>query len=143
MLSRQPAISDLAKEFPQLAGSPAWASEVDSDRQWSEFAQLLRRLHAQGQHGQVQAAFDRMEEFLQDGHPSRVWATGFLQSLQEITTWECDDGEQFLRFLGSRTRHVWSTLDAIRFDLADCSTLEAEVLMWRVVHHHSHKSRSC
>jgi hypothetical protein len=136
MAPRHPDISDLVHEFPQLTGSSVWNSSADHDGQWSEFAQLVLALYDQGSYRQVQAAFDRVEEFLNLSEPEiRAWVAGFFQTLQDIASWGRESSDVFLRFLGARSRHVWATLDAIRSDLAECSILEAEVLMWRVVHH--------
>lgn len=136
MVSRKPDISDLACEFPQLAGSPACPhSGKHDDRHWYQFVGFVRELKVRGDNRSLQAAFDRLEELLTGENPDlRDWVTGFLQALQDVTSWSSQDGEPFLRFMGERTRHVWATLDTIRLDLADCSILEAEVLMWRVVH---------
>jgi hypothetical protein len=136
MMSRKPDISDWVCEFPQLADSLACSpSGPSDDRRWYQFAQFVRALKEQEDNRSVQAAFDRLEEFLTgENSELRGWVTGFLQALQDVTSWSSQDGEPFLRFMGDRTRHVWATLDTIRRDLADCSILEAEVLMWRVVH---------
>lgn len=133
---RKPDISVLGCELPQGEDSPACSSfDGHDDRRWYRFAQLVRRLKDQGDTRSLQAAFDRLEQDLKGEDPDvRDWATGFLQVLQDIVSWSSQDGEPFLRFMGERTRHVWGTLDTIRQDLADCSSLEAEVLMWRVVH---------
>jgi hypothetical protein len=136
MVSRQPVISDLTHEFPQLAGSPAWSNSTGQDGQWLEFAHLVQDLHNQGNYRRVQTAFERLEELLSEDDPEvQAWVAGFLQTLQDVALWGPDGGHAIVRFLGVRTRHMWATLDAIRFDLAGCSILEAEVLMWRVVHH--------
>jgi hypothetical protein len=133
---RKPDISDLAREFPQFADSRACPQPSEqNDRRWYRFASMVRELKDQEQNHRIQAAFDRIEDFLTGENPElRDWVTGFLQALQEVACWRPQDGEEFLRFMGDRTRHVWATLDTIRQDLADCSILEAEVLMWRVVH---------
>jgi hypothetical protein len=133
---RKPDISDLAREFPQVAGSLACAqSGEQDDRRWYQFARIVRELKDHEDDRSIQAAFDRIEEFLTGENPAlRDWVRGFLQALQDVASWSSQDGEPFLRFMGERTRHVWATLDTIRQDLADCSILEAEILMWRVVH---------
>jgi hypothetical protein len=135
-MARKPDFSVLACKFPQLADSHDCSnSSEQDDRRWYRFAQLLRKLRDQGDTRSLQTAFDRLEEYLTSEVPVlRDWATGFLQALQDVASWSSQDGEAFLRFMGDRTRHVWATLDTIRQDLADCSILEAEVLMWRVVH---------
>jgi hypothetical protein len=133
---RKPDISDLVREFPQFADSLACSqSGEQDDRRWYRFARIVRELKHHEDNRSMQAAFDRLEEFLTGENPAlRDWVTGFLQALQDVASWSSQDGESFLRFMGERTRHVWATLDTIRQDLADCSILEAEVLMWRVVH---------
>jgi hypothetical protein len=136
MVSQQPVITNLVREFPELGSWPAWEDSADRDGQWYGFAHLVRDLYARGCHTRVQVAFDCLEAFLEDGHLElRAWVAGFLQVLQDVTSWSSANSEVFLRFLGARARRVWETLETIRFDLADCSILEAEVLMWRVVHH--------
>jgi len=134
MVDRKTDISDLACGFLQLADPAACACSAD-DRHWYQFARLVRDCSARGDTLNLQSAFDRLEQFL-IGDDAKLcdWATGFLQTLQDVTSWSNQDGEPFLCFMGERTRHVWSTLATIRYDLAGCSTLEAEVLMWRVVH---------
>ena len=136
MLNRQPVITDLVREFPQLASSGAWKNSADQDGQWYGFAHLVRDLYEQRNYARVQAAFDCLEKFLDDGNPElRAWVAGFLQALQEVSSWGSENSEAFSDFLGASARRVSETLQTIRFDLADCSILEAEVLMWRVVHH--------
>jgi hypothetical protein len=135
MAERKPDISDLAGEF-QRANSPSrtHAGEAD-DHRWYRFARIVHELKEKDDQTTLQAAFDRLEEFLTGENPDlRNWATGFLQALQDVSSWAPQNGEPYLRFMSERTRHVWATLDTIRVDLADCSILEAEVLMWRVVH---------
>lgn len=136
MLSRRPVISDLVHEFPQLAGSPAWASFFDRDAQWSEFVRLVWDLYRQDNSSRLRAAFHRLEQFLNEEDPqAEAWVAGFLQALQESASWHCESSEEvFVNCLGERTRYVWELLDAIRSDLARCSILEADILMWRVVH---------
>ena len=136
MVNQQPFISDLVREFPQLALSPAWRNSADQDGQWYGFALLVRDLYARGCHAQVQVAFDCLEQFLEDGNPElQAGVAGFLQALQDVTSWGSGGSEMFRRFLGQSSLHVWDTLDAIRCELSACSILEAEVLMWRLVHH--------
>jgi len=134
MVNRKPDISDLAGEF-QRANSPTRNTAEADDHRWYRFARIVHELKQKGDQTTLKAAFNRLEEFLiGENSDLRNWATGFLQALQDVSTWSSQDGESFLQFMGERTRHVWATLDTIRLDLADCSILEAEVLMWRVVH---------
>jgi len=128
---RKPDISEWAREFPPFTNSSAG----HDDRRWYQFARIVQDCHRHDDARWLQSAFDRLEESLTSGNPQlREWVMGFLQALQDVTAWSERDGERLLRFMGEQTRRVWSTLDAIRSDLAECSTLEAEVLMWRVVH---------
>jgi hypothetical protein len=136
MVDRKPDISDLAGEFPKSVNSPARTSSAEADdHRWYRFAHIIQELREKDDKSTLQAAFHRLEQFLIGESPDlRNWATGFLQALQEVCSWSAQDGEAFQGFMGERTRRVWATLDTIRVDLADCSILEAEVLMWRVVH---------
>jgi hypothetical protein len=134
MFDRKPDISDLAGEFPVDSPASTPSGEAD-DHRWYRFARILQQLKQKDDKSTLQAAFNRLEQFLTGQSADlRNWATGFLQALQEVSSWSPQGGETFLPFMGEGTRRVWATLDTIRLDLADCSTLEAEVLMWRVVH---------
>jgi hypothetical protein len=136
MVQSSPAIADLVRAFPQLATSPVWTNASDYDGQWLELARLVIGLYQKEDYVGLQSTFDRLEECVVSGAAEvRTWVTGFLQSLQDVTTWSSSNIEVFVRFLGPHSRRIWETLNAIRFDLADCPILEAEVLMWRVVHH--------
>jgi hypothetical protein len=135
MVNHEPVITDLVRVFPQMAASPAWGNLADHDGQWCELAQLIRDQYQQGNYEGVQSVFDRLEKLLADGAPDvRAWVAGFLQTVQDVAGWDSGNADVFLRFLGQGTRCTWKTLNTIRFDLADCSILEAEILMWRVVH---------
>ena len=136
MVHSSPAIADLVRAFPQLATSQVWTNASDSDGQWLDLARLVIGLYQQEDYPGLQSTFDRLEECVVSGTADvRTWVTGFLQSLQDVTTWSSSNIEVFVRFLGPHSRRIWETLNAIRFDLGDCPILEAEVLMWRVVHH--------
>lgn len=135
MVNHQPAITDLVRVFPELADSPAWENTSDRDGQWCKLARLIRDQYQEGNYEGVQAVFDGLENLLADGAPdARAWVAGFLQTVQDVASWDSGNAEMFFRFLGRATRCTWETLNTIRFDLADCSILEAEILMWRVVH---------
>ncbi len=136
MIHPKNAIADLVRAFPQLACSRAWGNSADPDGQWHEFAGLVIGLYQRKNYDGVRSAFDRLERFLGDGSPEvRSWVAGFLHALQEVTSWGSSNSDAYHGLLGPHARRVWETLDAIRFDLAACSILEAEILMWRVVHH--------
>lgn len=132
-----PAITELVRAFPQLAAWQAGENSGDHDAQWNEFAGLIAGLYQGKDYHRVQYAFDRLEDILADGPADlRSWVAGVLHALQEVTSWSCSGNSDIFRgFLGPDARRVWETLDTIRFDLASCSILEAEILMWRVVHH--------
>jgi len=135
MVNHQPDIADLVRVFPELAASPAWENIADHDGQWCKLARLIRDQYQAGNYDGVQAVFDRLENLLADGaRDARAWVAGFLQTVQDVACWDSGNGDMFFRFLGRATRRTWETLNTIRFDLADCSILEAEILMWRVVH---------
>jgi hypothetical protein len=136
MVQSKPAIAELVRSFPQLASSQVWTNTADQDGQWLELARLVIGLYQQENYVGLQSAFDRLEDCLDSGAADvRSWVTGFLQSLQDVTNWSSSNIEVFVRFLGPNGRRIWETLNVIRFDLSDCPILEAEILMWRVVHH--------
>lgn len=135
MFDSKAGMADLVRAFPQLMSSQVWTNAADYDGQWLEMARLVIGLYQQENYVGLQSAFDRLEDCLVSGTADvRSWVTGFLQSLQDVTNWSSSNIEVFVRFLGPNCRRIWETLNVIRFDLADCPILEAEVLMWRVVH---------
>ena len=136
MVDQKTALAELLRTFPQLSTSPAWENPGNHDRQWYEFARLVSDFYDRGQREYVGLAFDELERFLLEGNSYvRGWVTGFLQFLQDVTSWSSPNSEAFMGFLGPKSLRLWKTLDAIRSDLADCPILEAEILMWRVAHH--------
>lgn len=138
MLDQKSAIAELLQAFPQLASSQVWDNSGNHDRQWYELARLLSDLYERGHFKSLGLAFEQLERFHVDGNSYvRGWVSGFLQFLQDVTSWSTPNSDAFVGFLGPNSRRLWHTLDAIRSDLADCPILEAEVLMWRVVHHES------
>jgi phage-related protein len=133
------AIARLRQSFPDFTAG-AWSHEfgpsADPIANSYEFARFVTALFAQADPKQVQCVFDQVEDFLQTGNAEvRNWVCSFLEAVQDIATWKLSGSDVFLRFLGPETRHAWCALEAIRRDLEDCSALEAEVLMWRIVHH--------
>jgi hypothetical protein len=102
----------------------------------SALARFITGLVAHSDGDLVQRAFDHLESLLRKGTPeTRDWVCSVLETIQDIGAWGPSSSDSFWRFLGPETRRSWSVLDTIRRDLEDCSALEAEVLMWRVVHH--------
>lgn len=140
-MNLQQAMSYLGKAFPELenrqGGSPAWcASSREPVFDEHDFALLVAKEMALGKNYRVQVAFDGMEELLCSGETEvRDWVCAFVEAVQEVTGWKEPAEEELVRFLGPETRRAWAALDAIRADLAECSTLEAEVTMWRAIHH--------
>jgi hypothetical protein len=133
------AISDLRQSFPGFPAntcSRQFEKPADPIANSYEFARFVTTLFAHGDPKQTQRVFDRVEDFMQTGSAElRDWVCSFLDAVQDIATWKLSGSDVFLRFLGSETRRAWGALEAIRRDLEDCPALEAEVLMWRIVHH--------
>ncbi len=140
-MEKQRIISNLRRDFPEFGKTPsdfAQRPEFVPEPVPSayDFARFVASRFAHSDSQRVQHAFDRIEDFLRDGNAeTREWVCSFLDALQDIASWRSAGSDVFLRFLGPETRRAWNTLEAIRQDLEDCSTLEAEVLMWRLVHH--------
>jgi hypothetical protein len=136
------AISHLRQSFPDFstnARCQEFAQSADPVANGYEFARFVTAQFAHTDPKQVQRVFDQVEDFLQTGNAEvRDWVCSFLEAVQDIAAWKLSGSDVFLRFLGPETRRAWSALEAIRRDLEDCSTLEAEVLMWRMVHHEGH-----
>jgi hypothetical protein len=100
-----------------------------------EFARFVTHLFANPDSKRVQSAFDQVEDFLCNGSAElREWVFSFLEALQDMAGWKASGSDVFLGFLGPETKRAWNALQTIRRDLEDYSALEAEVLMWRVVH---------
>jgi hypothetical protein len=137
-MEKAQAISQLQRNFPDFAGAEFSRGNVGSSASTFngyDFASFVANLFSHAEPKRVQYAFDQMEDFLRVGGAEvRDWVCTFLEALQEITAWKSSGSDVFLRFLGPESRRAWSALEAIRRDLEDCSTLEAEVLMWRIVH---------
>jgi len=84
----------------------------------------------------LRLAFQQIEDMLASGRGEcRSSAIEFLEKLQDSATWLPQTDDLYPDFMGPHTRSLWSALHAIRSDLSECSVLEAEVAMWRLVHH--------
>ena len=84
----------------------------------------------------LRLAFQQLEVMLCSGSGEcRSGAIELLEKLQDSATWLPQTGDPYPDLMGPHTRSLWSALHAIRSDLAECSVLEAEVAMWRLVHH--------
>ena len=152
-MNLQQATALFLREFPELdrshAGTKAWL--VSCELSFRELgldeyamARCVAKLLADHKTPRVQAAFDLMERVLENGDPRvRDWVCGFLRALQDIAGWRESGHEAFVAFLQPETRRAWSALAAIQTDLADCSILEEEITMWRVVHHPTSPSQAC
>jgi hypothetical protein len=140
-MNLQQAMWYLGKAFPELedrqADSPIWCGRsLEPAFDEHDLARFIAKEMAQGKNHRVQVAFDGMEELLRCGETDvRDWVCAFVEAMQDVVGWEETGEEGLVRFLGQETRRAWAALDAIRADLAECSILEAEVTMWRAVHH--------
>jgi hypothetical protein len=140
-MNLQQAMSYLGKAFPELedrrADSPVWCRRcLEPVFDEHDLARFIAKEMAQGKNRRVQVAFDGIEELLRLGEPAvRDWVCAFVDAVQDVAGWKETGEEGLVRFLGPETRRAWAALDAIRADLAECSILEAEVTMWRAVHH--------
>jgi hypothetical protein len=143
MIYQKPVIAEIHHALQQLTRSQVWRNSADQDGQWNELARMVTDLYQREDYDSVRSVFERLEQTLTFAATTdvRSWVTGFLQCLQDVTTWRSSNIDIFVRFLGTDTRRIWETLIAIRSDLASCSILEAEVLMWRVVHHQPYTHR--
>src|SRR5215470_3875216 len=138
IMDKHEAISSLRSVFPEFHGEnlaqPEGMTNHSRDLE-HEFATVVAKLFAGPDSKRVQTAFDQVEDFLQNGTAElREWVFSFLEALQDMAGWKASGSDVFLGFLGPETRRAWSALETIRRDLEDYSALEAEVLMWRVVH---------
>jgi hypothetical protein len=144
-MNLQQAMSYVEQAFPELENRRAELStrhrtgEPNFDEH--DFARFIAKEMAQAKNHRVQVAFDRMEELLCSGVTEvRDWVCAFVEAVQDVASWKETGEEGLVRFLGPETRRAWTTLDAIRADLAECSILEAEVTMWRAVHHSARRA---
>jgi hypothetical protein len=146
IVEKQQIMSDLLCEFPQFQNR--WR---EHSRQWGEdagpslgmviFAHfVIDGLYERENYEGVQAVFDRMEAFLRGGTQEvrDLIGLGFIQTMQNIALLKPYGSDAFVRFLGVETRSVWAQLEAIwrasiGLDSSDRTTLEAEVLIWRML----------
>jgi hypothetical protein len=142
MLEKQQVKIDLLREFPQFL-SHLGRGEDEQARCFSMpvFAQfVLDELYETDNHERVRSAFGQMEKFLREGTQEvrEFVGLGFLGTLHNLASWKSYGSEVFVRFLGLETRRIWEELEAVwrssvRLDLSERTTLEAEVLLWRIV----------
>jgi signal transduction histidine kinase len=142
MLEKQQVISDLRREFPQfLRRLGRWEDDQTQRFSMPVFAHfVIDQLYEHDNDERVRAAFAQMEKFLRDGSQEvrNLVGLGFLGTLHNLASWKSYGSEAFVRFLGPETRRVWAGLEAVwrasvKLDLSDRTTLEAEVLLWRIV----------
>jgi hypothetical protein len=138
LMDKREAISRLRSVFPEFNGENSGQQQGLASQPVNlehEFALLVTHLLANPDSKRVQSAFDQVEDFLRNGSAElREWVFSFLEALQDMAGWKAAGSDVFLGFLGPDTRRAWNALETIRRDLEDYSALEAEVLMWRVVH---------
>jgi hypothetical protein len=155
MVEKQEIMSDLLREFPQFHSrwdeySRQWGQDAGPCLGMAVFAHfVIDVLYEQQNYERVHAAFGRMEEFFKDGSPEvrDLIGLGFLQTLQNVALLKPYGSEAFVRFLGAETGRVWAQLEtiwraSIGMDLSDRTTLEAEVLVWRMARAALHSGKS-
>src|SRR5207247_10123141 len=104
----------------------------------TNFVQLLHdAVYEEEDCERVDAACDRMEEFLSKAGPDfrDMVAIEMFESLQNA---ESSSDSDLARFLGPETKRLWAELQAIwktsvKLDLQDRTVLEGEVLMARII----------
>lgn len=146
MLEKQQVMSDLLREFPQFHGRMEehlrrWGRDEAQCFGMPVFAHfVIDELYEPDNYERVHAAFGQMEKFLRDGSQEvrELIGLGFLETLHNVASWKSYGSEAFVRFLGPETGRVWAELEAlwrasVRLDLSERTTLEAEVLIWRMI----------
>ena len=130
---RQPVLDAVGRYLREKASVPVPAL-CAGDR-----LEVVRALQAASDdHNEpfVRSIFENLEFLLVSPDKDlRCCAIEFLEALQDSSAWRPQETDAYLSVMGPGSRRIWSALNAIRSDLADCSVLEAEVGMWRVVHH--------
>jgi hypothetical protein len=115
--------------------SPLPASLLENRDRFA-LVRTLREATLQRNEMLLRAVFERLEVLLRSRDRNlRRSVTEFLEALQDSVGWGFAEADACLALMGPGARSIWSALHAIRSDLAECSVLEAEVGMWRVVHH--------
>jgi hypothetical protein len=143
MLEEHQLISHLLCEFPQFRSR--WDEDPERSgvaRPYLDMSRFVRfltdELYEKEDYKQVHSAFERMEQFLRDGTAGvrELVVVGFLETLRNVASWKPYGGDVFVRFLRPESNRFWTKLDAVgNLNLEDCSVLEAEVLIWRIVRH--------
>lgn len=74
---------------------------------------VVKDLFLNGELEQVQHAFDRMEDWLQNGNESvrELVVIGFLEDLQNLASRHALSKEAFVRFLGPNSRQAWDDIE--------------------------------
>ena len=152
-MNLQQATSLLRRECPECEQPPAdktpWSARREPgfhETTLDEYAvaRCVAKLLIERKDPRVQHAFNLMETILASGDTKvRDWVCGFLRALQDVAGWRASGYDAFVGFLQPETRRAWFALEAIQTDLADCSILEEEITMWRVVHHAACSSQAC
>jgi hypothetical protein len=104
-------------------------------RDYSGLIRILRHATHPQNHSRIRAMFEDVEVLLGSrDRECRTQAIEFLEALQDSWAWSDGEPDAFQSLMGPGAQRIWSTLTAIRSDLAECSVFEAEVGIWRVVH---------
>ncbi|HMK21755.1 MAG TPA: hypothetical protein VK466_05435 [Terriglobales bacterium] len=123
----------LAAFHPRVSETVPHPASFARDR--SALVRTLREACRQHNETLVRSVFANLEVLLLSrDRDLRGWVTEFLEALQDSSEWNPPETDAYLPFMGPSSLRIWSGLSAIRSDLAECSVLEAEVGMWRVVH---------
>ena len=155
LVEKQHAVSGPWQMFPKLDGSTPNYRElhgtpIDLSVDVHVFVRFVTEEFEGANDARVRAAFDCLEKFLLAGDGElHDWVVACLDALQNAACWGRYGSGAFARFLGPQTRALWEALNTFRIasdelDLADCSVLEAEIFVWRVVHEKARLlTRSC
>lgn len=129
----------IAAFHPRVSDAASHPAPFARDR--AALVRTLQEASRQRNETLLRSVFENLEVLLLSrDRDLRGWATEVLDTLQDSAGWGFPDADAYLPLMGPGARKVWSTLHAIRCDLAECSVLEAEVGIWRVVHSDSRAS---
>jgi hypothetical protein len=123
-------------QLPDAAPSPPASLQICLEDDRGSLVRTVQEAIRQRNHALGRSVFENLEVLLVSRDPQlRGWAIEFLEALQDSAAWDPQQANAYTPLMGPGARRIWFALDAIRSDLAECSVLEAEVGMWRVVHH--------
>ncbi len=74
---------------------------------------VVEDLYPSGDTQNIQRAFDLMEHWLVNGDQNlrNLIAIGFLESVQNVASWQAFGKEAFLPFLGPQCRQAWNEIE--------------------------------